>query len=744
VSRAETLVQELRSSDPSVRGAAKLELIKSASPDALPILLQEIPLTPGQTRAAMLEVLAVYKDPQKIPKLMAIALAVGGAMGNADVETQLSELGAPAARALIESLERDCDPSDSGGYTSWVGNTLAFMQASAFPFFVAALRNGNRCQQIAAEEGLQRAYAEPAQGLNDPAINLFIKAVESDDPLIHAAASKWIDSYGAGIEKLEFDGTVEVLIAAYRANAPPTTMETIAGLLAGVATPRVSRFMRAAVHAPNSEIQRIARHYLSLQETSAASNSEDQDAEALRALHSTDPAMRIEGAKALSQADDALKTSPILVKALHDSDAKVRAAVAAALGQLNGYSNDPRNERDRDVSCVAALAEALHDADPSVRAAAARSIADIRSSDPKTAQALRAALKDSDETVVAQAVAAFMGLPDPTAAAMLADVYRAEHKDPHLKGNVLSALAFICDPISQPVFIDAIGSGSAYERDEAVLGLLCTLKKEPNPDAVEPLLKLLATQSTYSVIHAVGATRDPRAYETLLRLLASPYPQIRIWGANALGELGDKRAAGALGALLKDADSSVRIGAAGALSEMSDYPAPKELLDAVHDEDSTVQVWAASALGNSHDPKAVAALLAAASYNVAAIRALGQSKNVSAVAPLMAILQDKARKTGDRKSAAEALGDLGDVRAVDALIDALNENDALFLMSAAQALGKLHEKKAVEPLKQLIQRWESLPSGQQGTGAVATFAYAALRELGVDTGRQVTGNPPHP
>ncbi len=686
-------MQELRSSDPSVRGAAKLELIKSARPDALPILLQEIPLTPGQTRAAMLEVLAVYKDPQKIPKLMAIALAVGGAMGNADVETQLSELGAPAARALIESLEKDCDPSDSGGYTSWVGNTLAFMQASAFPFFVAALRNGNRCQQIAAEEGLQRAYAEPAQGLT---------------------------------------------------NAPPTTMETIAGLLAGVATPRVSRFMRAAVHAPNSEIQRIARHYLSLQETSAASNSEDQDAEALRALHSTDPAMRIEGAKALSQADDALKTSPILVKALHDSDAKVRAAVAAALGQLNGYSNDPRNERDRDVSCVAALAEALHDADPSVRAAAARSIADIRSSDPKTAQALRAALKDSDETVVAQAVAAFMGLPDPAAAAMLADVYRAEHKDPHLKGNVLSALAFICDPISQPVFIDAIGSGNAYERDEAVLGLLCTLKKEPNPDAVEPLLKLLATQSTYSVIHAVGATRDPRAYETLLRLLASPYPQIRIWGANALGELGDKRAAGALGALLKDADSSVRIGAAGALSEMSDYPAPKELLDAVHDEDSTVQVWAASALGNSHDPKAVAALLAAASYNVAAIRALGQSKNVSAVAPLMAILQDKARKTGDRKSAAEALGDLGDVRAVDALIDALNENDALFLMSAAQALGKLHEKKAVEPLKQLIQRWESLPSGQQGTGAVATFAYAALRELGVDTGRQVTGNPPHP
>jgi hypothetical protein len=326
----------------------------------------------------MLEVLAVYKDPQKIPTLMAIAFAVSGNTGNADVETQLSELGTPAARALMKSLEKDCDPSDTGGYTSWVGNILSNMQTGAFPVFIAALRNGNRCQQIAAEGGLQRAYAEPGEGLGDPTIILFTSAVESEDPVIHVAAGKWIESFGGDTEKLDFEGIVEVLIAAYRANVPPTTMEAIADLLAEAPRPRVSRFMHAAVHAPNPKIQHIARDYLMLHETSAGRDSHDSDADAIRALRSTDPAKRIEAAKLLSQADDAVKTSPILVKAIHDPNAKVRATVAAALGELNGYSNDPRNERERDMSCVPALAEALSDLDPSVRTAAARSLGDIR------------------------------------------------------------------------------------------------------------------------------------------------------------------------------------------------------------------------------------------------------------------------------------------------------------------------------------------------------------------------------
>jgi HEAT repeat protein len=51
-----------------------------------------------------------------------------------------------------------------------------------------------------------------------------------------------------------------------------------------------------------------------------------------------------------------------------------------------------------------------------------------------------------------------------------------------------------------------------------------------------------------------------------------------------------------------------------------------------------------------------------------------------------------------RKSAATALGDLGDERAVEPLIEALQDEDNFVRKMAATACGKLHDRKAVEPL----------------------------------------------
>jgi len=51
-----------------------------------------------------------------------------------------------------------------------------------------------------------------------------------------------------------------------------------------------------------------------------------------------------------------------------------------------------------------------------------------------------------------------------------------------------------------------------------------------------------------------------------------------------------------------------------------------------------------------------------------------------------------------RKSAATALGDLGDERAVEALIEALKDEDNFVRKMAATACGKIRGRKAVEPL----------------------------------------------
>jgi len=51
-----------------------------------------------------------------------------------------------------------------------------------------------------------------------------------------------------------------------------------------------------------------------------------------------------------------------------------------------------------------------------------------------------------------------------------------------------------------------------------------------------------------------------------------------------------------------------------------------------------------------------------------------------------------------RQAAAESLGELGDTRAVEPLIVALEDSDSLVRHRAAEALGKLGDKRAVEPL----------------------------------------------
>jgi HEAT repeat protein len=79
-----------------------------------------------------------------------------------------------------------------------------------------------------------------------------------------------------------------------------------------------------------------------------------------------------------------------------------------------------------------------------------------------------------------------------------------------------------------------------------------------------------------------------------------------------------------------------------------------------------------------------------------AAQALGQLGDVRAVEPLITALTDGDRTV--REAAAQALGQLGDVRAVEPLITALTDSATTVRETAAQALGQLGDVRAVEPL----------------------------------------------
>lgn len=266
--RTRDLVKQLSSADVAVQTAAESELTRSPKPDVLPILLEAAASASGDLRAHFIRILAAYKDPRKIPVLITIRKTF--LSDDLGIEDQLRALGDPAAQALMDSLPEPCDDSgvDLGTYVSWVGHVIGEINPLALSTLIAGLRSGNSCKQRAAEEGMQYCCAEQGTGLGDPQIILFTRAVLSKDDRIHSAASEWVDSFKGNYMKFEFGGILEVLIAAYQANAPPATMIEIARLLAEDPCPRVTRFMRAAVHAPNPNIQHIAQEYLTKNDSS--------------------------------------------------------------------------------------------------------------------------------------------------------------------------------------------------------------------------------------------------------------------------------------------------------------------------------------------------------------------------------------------------------------------------------------------------------------------------------------------
>jgi HEAT repeat protein len=127
---------------------------------------------------------------------------------------------------------------------------------------------------------------------------------------------------------------------------------------------------------------------------------------------------------------------------------------------------------------------------------------------------------------------------------------------------------------------------------------------------------------------------------------------------------------------------------------------------------------------------------------VSAASALGSTKNLSAVEPLIAALaetDDEIREaaptvgdadvvvdassdpnSGARREAAEALGEIGDLRAVEPLIAALKDTNVSVREGAAEALGVLKDPRAIGPLIDVLRNPDDL-SRRQAAASLVNF-----------------------
>jgi HEAT repeat protein len=728
----DSLLSNLFSSDPAVRGAAKSELLAHPDPALFPALLSALPSSQGTIRDDLLDILAKYDDPRKIPVFVALA-KTGRWYDEPQLDEQLAKLGAPAARAILDGCA-----GEGGDYASWAATALQWMTGIGPRFMIEAVESDDNCEHAIGATGLEEFGDADVQSESQADIGLAADAVVDPDERIREAARRWFDSWKGKEDTIDFSGIVEALIAAYQANAPPATMVAIAKMLSDRERPRVTRFMRAAMDAPNSEIRGIANRYLSIYGEGDASSAE-ANAEPRTADEKIDYLNRLAGAPPDNVNEE---ITPFLA----DPDAGVRAAAVSALGSVNMMSTDPRDSRERDPeSASPRIRNALKDSSPLVRAAAAKALGDMRSDDDLAL--IVAALDDPDASVAISAANAIQEIPGNSAAApALTRVYRDAKEPPAVRKQALLALESTGDPDSIPIFLEDLRSGGNAPPFAAAMALAGALQKRPAPAAFDPIYRAFEEAQPSSprefLIVAMAATKNPLAFDALVNISRWHDSILAPKAAGALGLLGDRRAIPVLAELLKNPDYyNVRPSAAEAFTHFSDFTVPPELVAALRDPDTEVQWLAVKALLQSHDPKAIDALIAAIP-NPMAIEALGEAHDRRALPALLACLRNPANETAARANAAAALGELGNARAVDPLIAALQEDNSAITMRASYALAALKDKRAVEPLEQAYARWST--GQRENADSVRNFIVQALLQLGVTAIPKATTGTPAP
>gem|GEM_PF-769545 len=178
----------------------------------------------------------------------------------------------------------------------------------------------------------------------------------------------------------------------------------------------------------------------------------------------------------------------------------------------------------------------------------------------------------------------------------------------------------------------------------------------------------------YCIAEALGRIRSARGLEPLVKFLRDPDTEVRLQAVRALGEIRDPSAAGPLLSLMEDATSELLLATVRALGQIGSKQAVGRLLELLHARDETLCEEAIGALGAIRDPVAVAPIL------------------------------DKLRViqiVRTQRRAIEALGNLGDERAVGALIDLLRLGKESLKLPLVQALGAIRVSSGLKALEEL-------------------------------------------
>jgi HEAT repeat protein len=365
-----------------------------------------------------------------------------------------------------------------------------------------------------------------------------------------------------------------------------------------------------------------------------------------------------------------------------------------------------------------------------VRESAARELGKLGG--PAAADALLLALGDPINDVRNAAAGALKDLNEPLGGLIHTSLSGSGREWEARAAGAREELAGRRDPRTLAPVARALG---AYDMKVRVAAAN-TLAVLGDRGAVEPLIRALSGE--YNAVREAAALAlarlgDARAVEPLIRALGDGYDPARAAAAAGLGELRDRRAVEPLVRALDDWHYSVRIGAASSLGKLGDARAVEPLVRAVGDRHAGVREAAVQALSKVGDARAIDSLAGAlgdesSAVRLAAVRTLAGLEDRRAVDALVTALGDddpEVRKAATRvldgfgeplgrnvyaalEGVAEAREELAggkDPRAVGPLARCLRNPDGKIRRSAARALGAIGDRRAVDGLVGLAGGW---------------------------------------
>ncbi len=233
---------------------------------------------------------------------------------------------------------------------------------------------------------------------------------------------------------------------------------------------------------------------------------------------------------------------------------------------------------------------------------------------------------------------------------------------------------------------------------------LAAQARRGEPAATPEILHKMASLDGHTfpaAIVALGRTQRPEALSPLIKLLKHPDATLRTYAAEALGELALKEAYLPLTSGLRDQDASVRASTATSLGKVHDSRSIPLLIQALSETDLKVRISAAEGLrrlGQSHLEPYEAALretdYAIRHFAIGSIRKAWGSEAI----PLLAgALNDSAPRV--RIAVVRAIGEIGEVKEIALLKQALQDSDLAVRTYAAGNIGRILMKASGKSLK---------------------------------------------